>query len=88
MCRFDCINFDYLCDLGMILTFGTHVASFNHIAECIYQLWVHRLQKFLKKKIIIINKVAMPWIRSNLDILSTQGHVTLRIIPYGRISNY
>ena len=32
----------------MTLTFGTLRASCTHLVDCIYQLWYHRLQKFLK----------------------------------------
>ena len=34
----------------MTLTFGTHKASCTHPVDFTYQLWYHRLQKFLKKK--------------------------------------
>ena len=32
----------------MTLTIDIHIGSCTHLLNCIYQLWCHRLQKFLK----------------------------------------
>ena len=37
-------------DQRMTLTCDIHVASFTDLFECLYQLWDHMLQQFLKNK--------------------------------------
>ena len=38
----------------MTLTFDIHLASCTHLVNCIYQLWHHRLQQFLKNRLFYL----------------------------------
>ena len=38
----------------MTLTFDIHIGSWTHLVNCIYQLWYHRQQWFLKKTLFYL----------------------------------
>ena len=42
---------DYDQGQWMTLTFGTHKYSYTHLIDFVYQLWYHKLQKFLRNQL-------------------------------------